>query len=294
MMAAETVSVAVLGVGGMGQGMADSLLRAGIRTVVWDRNAEAAARLATRGATVAASAEDAAAEAGIAITMVPDAAAVLSVALESRMLNALPSGAVWAQMSTIGVEGTERVAALVRSERPDVTFVDAPVSGTRGPAEQGALTIFASGPESAQARLAPIFDALGQRTLWLGPAGLGSRLKLVNNTLLAFIVEGIAESISLAHCLSLTTQAVIDGVGSGPLASAYVNAKMQRIATGEYGPEYSLALGLKDVRLALEAGDEQLPVLAELANTWQVLVDRGLGHQDVTVVTRALDHIAAS
>jgi 3-hydroxyisobutyrate dehydrogenase len=145
-----------------------------------------------------------------------------------------------------------------------------------------------------QARLAPVFDALGQRTLWLGPVGLGSRLKLVNNTLLAFIVEGIAESISLAHSLSLTTQAVIDGVGSGPLASAYVNAKMQRIATGEYGPEYSLALGLKDVRLALEAGDEQLPVLSELANTWQVLVDRGLGHEDVTVVTRALDHIAAS
>ncbi|MDQ1435996.1 MAG: 3-hydroxyisobutyrate dehydrogenase [Actinomycetota bacterium] len=293
-MTADLGPVAVLGVGGMGQGMADSLLRAGIRTVVWDRDGEAAARLGTRGATVAATAEGAAAEAEIAITMVPDAAAVLSVALESRMLHALPSGAVWAQMSTIGVEGTDRVAAMVTRERPDVTFVDAPVSGTRGPAEQGRLTIFASGPESARARVAPIFDALGQRTLWLGPVGLGSRLKLVNNTLLAFIVEGIAESISLAHSLSLTTQAVIDGVASGPLASAYANAKMQRIAKGEYGPEYSLALGLKDVRLALEAADEQLPVLAELANTWQVLVDRGLGHEDVTVVTRALDHIAAS
>lgn len=292
-MTAEMGTVAVLGVGAMGQGMADSLLRAGIRTVVWDRDVEASARLGTRGATVAPTAEDAAGQAAIAITMLPDTAAVVSVAEDARMLSALPHGAIWAQMSTIGVEATERVAALVARERPDVTLVDAPVSGTRGPAEQGHLTIFASGPETAHARMAPIFDALGQRTLWLGPVGLGSRLKLVNNTLLAFIVEGIAESVSLAHLLGLTTQTVIDAVASGPLGSVYANAKLQRIANGEYGPEFALALGLKDVRLALDAGGEHVPALTGIAATWQGVVDSGLGHEDVTVVTRALDQLAA-
>jgi 3-hydroxyisobutyrate dehydrogenase len=91
-------------------------------------------------------------------------------------------------MSTIGVAGTERVAALVRDERPDVTLLDAPVSGSTEPAEQGQLTISASGPDQPRSRVAALFDALGQRTIWVGAVGAGSRLKLVNNTMVAFAV----------------------------------------------------------------------------------------------------------
>jgi 3-hydroxyisobutyrate dehydrogenase len=220
---------------------------------------------------------------------VPDAAAVLSVADEHGMLAALPRNAIWAQMSTIGVAGTDRVAKLAADLRPDVLFVDAPVSGSKGPAEQGALTIFASGPDEARARLTPVFDALGQRTMWVGPAGFGSRLKLVNNTMLAFTAEGVAETVSLAHGFGLTTQTVIDAIGRGPLGSPWANAKMQRMQHGEYSAEFALALALKDVRLALDAGGGRLPVAAQLAGIWQDVVDRGFGGQDVTVVARALD-----
>src|SRR6266542_6173537 len=140
--------VAVLGIGAMGHGMASSALRAGIPTIVWNRDLAATRDLAELGADVAASAADAARRAPIVVTMVTDTDAVISIARDQGMLAALAAGAVWVQMSTIGVAGIERVAAMVDAERPDVTLLDAPVSGSKVPAEQGQLTIFASGPKS--------------------------------------------------------------------------------------------------------------------------------------------------
>src|SRR5688500_12732030 len=144
--------VAVLGLGAMGHGMATSASRAGIRTIVWNRNPAASRDLADLGAEVAETAADAARRAAIVVTMVTDLAAVFSIARDQGMLAALAPGAIWVQMSTIGVAGIERVAHLVNVERPDVTILDAPVSGSKDPAEQGQLTIFASGPEQVRSR----------------------------------------------------------------------------------------------------------------------------------------------
>ena len=285
-MAAE--SVAVLGIGAMGHGMASSALREGIPTIVWNRRPEATRDLAERGAVVADSAADAARRAGIVVTMVTDVAAVVSIAQDQGMLAALAPGAIWAQMSTIGVAGIERVAAMVEAERRDVSLVDAPVSGSKDPAQQGALTIFASGPDDARPRLVPLFDALGQRTIWVGPVGAGSRLKLVNNTWLAFGNEAIAASVALAHRLGLTTRTVADAIGEGPLISPWQASKLQRIANDDFSPQFALSLALKDIRLASEAAGE-LAALACLADEWQRAVDQGLGDSDLTAVTRALE-----
>jgi 3-hydroxyisobutyrate dehydrogenase len=163
-MAVRHEPVAVLGLGAMGHGMAASALRAGIPVIVWDRRVEAAGDLAELGAQVARTPADAARRAAIVVTMVTDADAVISIARDQGMLDALAPGAIWAQMSTIGVAGIDRVAAMVRGERPDVVLLDAPVSGSRDPAERGQLTIFASGPGEARSRVDQLFGALGQRT----------------------------------------------------------------------------------------------------------------------------------
>jgi 3-hydroxyisobutyrate dehydrogenase len=206
------------------------------------------------------------------------------------MLAALDSGAIWVQMSTIGVAGIERVAALVDGERPDVMLVDAPVSGSKDPAAQGQLTIFASGPDEARPRLTPLFDALGQRTIWVGAVGAGSRLKVVNNTWLAFSNEAVATSVALARRLGLDTDTVVDALGGGPLVSPWQAAKLQRIAKGEFSAQFALSLALKDVHLALQAADDgRFAALGCLADEWQQIVDLGLGDQDLTVVTRALE-----
>ncbi len=290
--------VAVLGSGAMGHGMAVSTLRAGIPTIVWNRRPAAAQQLGGLGADVAGTAADAARRAGVVVTMVTDADAVMSIAGDQGMLAALAPGAVWAQMSTIGAAGTERVAAMVRDERPDVLLLDAPVSGSREPAEQGQLTIFASGPQQARPRVAALFDALGQRTIWVGEVGevgAGSRLKLVNNTLVALAAESVATSVALARRLGLETSTVVDALGGGPLVSAWEAAKLQRIAKGDYSAQFSLSLALKDVRLALQAaGDDRFGVLASLADEWGRVVDEGLGDQDLTVVTRWLEQQGGS
>jgi len=290
-MANQTTRLAVLGLGTMGQGMAGAALRAGIPTVVWDRNPEVARALAERGAEVTSTPAAAVRAVDVAITMVTDAKAVTSIAVDLGMLEALPSGAVWAQMSTIGVEATEAIASMVKQRRPDVSFLDAPVSGSKVPAEQGRLTIFASGPEAARPKVEPVFAAIGQRTVWVGPVGTGSRMKLVNNTLLAFSVEGVANSIALAHRLGLDTHCVLEAFEGGPLVSSWEAGKFRRIEAEDYSPEFPLRLALKDVHLALEhGGPERFVVLASLAKEWEEIVAHGAGDEDVTVVTRVLEH----
>jgi 3-hydroxyisobutyrate dehydrogenase len=290
MRATRQEPVAVLGIGAMGHAMATSMLRAGIPTIVWNRTPEATRDLAGLGADVAETAADAARRAAIVVTMVTDTDAVLSIARDQGMLEALGPGAIWVQMGTIGVAGIERVAAMVAAERADVTLLDAPVSGSREPAEQGQLTIFASGPEEARPRVAGLFDALGQRTIWVGEVGAGSRLKLVNNTLVAFAAEAVATSVALARGLGLQAEQVLDALGGSPLVSRWQAAKLQRIANGEFSAQFALSLALKDVRLALQAADEdRLATLACLADEWQQAADQGLGDQDLTVVTRWLE-----
>jgi 3-hydroxyisobutyrate dehydrogenase len=281
--------VAILGIGAMGHGMAASALRAGIPTVVWNRRPAATRDLAGLGAEVAETAADAARRAAIVITMVTDTDAVMSIARDQGMLAALHPGAVWVQMSTIGVAGIDRVASLVQAERPDVTLLDALVSGSKDPAEQGQLTIFASGPEGARPRVTPLFDALGQRTIWVGGVGAGSRLKLVNNTLVAFAAEAVATSVALARRLGLETGTVLEALGGGPLVSPWQAAKLERIAEGEFSAQFALSLALKDVRLAFQAADGGFATLGCLAEEWQQAVEQGLGDQDLTVVTRILE-----
>jgi 3-hydroxyisobutyrate dehydrogenase len=283
-------SVAFLGIGTMGRAMATSALRAGIPTIVWNRNPEATREFTGLGAEVAATPVDAARRAGIVVTMVTDANVAVSIARDQGMLAALAPGAIWVQMSTIGIAGIEQVAALVGAEREDVTLVDAPVSGSKDPAEQGELTIFASGPDQVHSRLDPLFDALGRRTIWVGPVGAGSRLKLVANAWLALAAEAVNTSVALADQLGLKTETVVNALAGGPLVSPWQAAKLERIAQDDFSVQFALSLALKDVHLALEAaGDDRFRTLGSLADEWEQVVDHGLGDRDLTVVTWALE-----
>ncbi|MFD2764860.1 NAD(P)-dependent oxidoreductase [Micromonospora eburnea] len=285
----ETRRVAVLGLGGMGAPMARNILRAGLSTVVWNRHPEPARRLADQGAELATSPADAARGADVVVTMVTDADAVRSIAFDQQMLAAMADGAVWAQMSTIGVTDTERLARQVAAEHPKVLLVDAPVAGSRDPAEQGRLVVFASGPEQARDRVAPVFDAVGQRTVWVGPTGAGSRLKLVNNLLLAFVAEGLAAAVAYGDALGLDRAAVLAALHGSPLVSPWAAEKVERIGRDDYTAQYPLALAVKDVDLALREVDAgRFPAAESLAAEWRRAMAQGLGAEDLTVVTRAL------
>ena len=231
--ALERASVAVLGTGIMGSAMARNLVAAGLPTTVWDRSPEATAPLAAAGAVPAASVPDAIRDAGVVITMLPDADAVESVLFADGLPPFAP-GAVWVQMGTIGVTATTGLASRLAEARPDVTFVDAPVSGSKGPAEAGQLLILASGPAAAELVTAPAFAAIGRRTVWLGAAGQGSRMKLVVNTYLSFLIEGVAEALELGRRLGIGPAAVDAVLEGGLLDAPLADAKLHKIARGDF------------------------------------------------------------
>jgi 3-hydroxyisobutyrate dehydrogenase len=287
MQSAQTV--AVLGVGTMGSAFARRLLGAGMRVSVWDVSHAAAEQLASAGAQVAATPEDAVRNAGVVLTMVPTVASIEETM--PRALAALPRGATWLQMSTIGVDGTERAMALAKVHRPDVVFVDAPVSGSRGPAEAGKLLILASGPAAALDALMPVFSVLGQKTMRWEQAGSGSRMKLVLNTWLAVLGEGIAEVAVLARSLDVSLNDVSACLGSTALDAPWALSKLDKIERQAFSPDFSLALAAKDLHLALDAAHQArqpLPMAQSIATQWEGALQAGLGDRDVTGAYLAL------
>jgi 3-hydroxyisobutyrate dehydrogenase len=285
------MSVAVIGTGIMGGAMARNLVRSGFRTMAWDRSTSAASRLAEAGVHTVTSAPDSVRDANVVITMLPTADVVSSVMLDGGVLEALAHGAVWAQMGTIGVVATDNLAMQVHKIRPDVLFVDAPVSGTKGPAEAAKLLILASGPAEAEPILRPVFAALGRTPMWLGDAGQGSRLKLVINAYLAALIEGVAEALALAKQLGVDPAKLEATIEGGPLDAPLADVKLQKMERGDFSPEFPLEWALKDVDLALAAaGDGALPSLAAISRTWHSAVDAGHGREDISAAVLALSH----
>ena len=243
-------TIAVLGAGGMmGLPMARNLARAGFAVRAWNRTPAKAEPLREDGAEVFDSAAEAVQGAGVILTMLSDADAVLGTV--EGVLDAAGDRTIWLQMSTIGEAATERCAKL--ADEHGVTFVDAPVLGTRQPAEQGQLTVLASGPEGILDRLQPIFDAVGQRTIWVGEAGGGTRLKLVTNSWVVTVTEGAAETIALAEGLGVDPKLFLEAIEGGALDLPYLRIKGTAILERNFEPSFKLRLAAKDAALVEES-----------------------------------------
>jgi 3-hydroxyisobutyrate dehydrogenase len=269
--------------------MARNLVAAGLDTTVWDRSVSAMAPLADAGARVAAAPVEAVRDSRVVITMLPTADVVTSVVFDGGVAEAFAPGAVWAQMGTIGVTETIQIASRLSQLRPDVMFVDAPVSGSKGPAEAGQLLILASGPHEAEAVVNPAFSAIGRKTVWLGEAGQGSKLKLVVNAYMSTLIEGVAEALELAARLGIDTSSLAEAIEGGPLDAPIADAKLHKMERGDFAPEFPLEWALKDVDLALEAaGDDKPPLLAALSRQWHAAVAAGHGREDVSAARLAL------
>jgi 3-hydroxyisobutyrate dehydrogenase len=264
-MASTIGSIAVLGTGTMGLPIARNLARAGLYVSAWDRTPERVAPLRDEGVTVAPDPADAVRGRDALLTMLSDADAVTSVA--EQALPAARDDTIWIQLSTIGLAGTERCVAL--ADQHGVALVDSPVLGTKGPAEQGQLTVLASGPEQALDRCAAVFDAIGQRTLRAGPTGAGTRLKLVANEWIVALVESAAESLALAEGLGVDPRMFLQAIEGGPLDLPYLHAKADMMLKRSFEPpQFSLRLAAKDAALVVEAAEREgldLPVARAIA-----------------------------
>jgi 3-hydroxyisobutyrate dehydrogenase len=258
------VPVAVLGAGGtMGLPMTANLARAGIDVRAWNRSEEKARPLRKAGAQVLASLAEAVSGAGFVLTMVADADAVLDSI--QAALPSLEADATWLQMSTIGEAATDRCIELARER--GIAFVDAPVLGTKQPAEEGKLVVLASGPQDLRDRVQPIFDAIGSKTMWVGDAGAGTRLKIVANSWVLTVTEGAAEAIALAEGLGIDPSLIFEALDGGPLDLPYLRIKGKAILERNFEPMFSLKLAAKDAGLVEESARRHhldLPMFAAI------------------------------
>ncbi len=277
-----TKSVAVLGTGMMGAGMARSLLRAGLDVTVWNRSADKARPLAADGAAVAADPAEAVVGADVVLTVLFDADSTAEVVRDLK----LGADVVWVQSGTVGLDGARRLAELAG----DAGYVDAPVLGTRKPAEEGKLTVLASGPFPLREKVAPVFDAVGARTVWAGERpGDGQRLKLAANSWVLSITAATAQAVALTRGLGLEPEAFLDAISGGAVDSGYAQLKGRAMIAGDFTPSFGVDGAVKDADLILaamrEAGTDDR-VMRALHEQYRVAADHN-GSEDMSAVVRA-------
>ncbi|MCU1676077.1 MAG: mmsB [Frankiales bacterium] len=278
-------TVAVLGTGIMGAPMARNMAQSGLTVRAWNRSGGKAEPLAEFGITVHDTAAGAVLGADLVVTMLAQLEAV-EATMTDDVLAALPAAAVWLQMSTVGMAGTRALAAL--AARHDVAFVDAPVSGTRQPAEAGQLAVIAAGDATLRERCAPVFEAVGSSTRWVGEVpGAATALKLVLNSWVLAVTDGVSEALSLASGLGLEPQVFLDAIKGGSLDIAYAHLKGALMLRGDYPPSFPLALAEKDAGLIIDAAAEAgvpLSVAPAVRADLQQAINRGHGDDDMSAM----------
>ena len=256
----QKVRVGLLGVGLMGSAMAHRLLDRDIAVIAWDRDSKHPRALEGRGGEPADAPSEVVSGAGVVITMLPTAAVVLDVV--EPLLEDWPEDTIWLQMSSVGAAEADQLTQV--AEAHAVALVDAPVSGSTHPAEEGELTILASGPDSARPAVEPIFDALASRVLWVGKAGMGSRLKMAANHWMIAMTAALAESMHLCQAMGLDQRQFIELLDGGPLGTAYGLQKLDEMWRREYPAGFPVRLALKDLELVREVEQSSratMPVL---------------------------------
>lgn len=279
-------TIAVLGTGLIGAPVARNLHKRGFTVHTWNRTAAKAQALVNDGIQAFDSPADAVRGADIIVTVLKDGPSVQE-ALQAAA-STLSKGAIWLQLSTVGTEGIETLAAL--AEQHGLVFYDAPVQGTRQPAELAQLVILASGPVEQRAVVQPVFDAIGKRTLWVSEqTGASSRLKLALNSWAFALTHGLAESLALANGLGVDPALVVDVVTGGPMDSGFFQAKTAAILAENYTASFSIVNAVKDARLVVDAAAQVgVQVDAAQAGLWRFERALEAGHGDKDIVASYL------
>ena len=282
-------AVAVLGLGAMGHAFAANLLKKGFTVYGWNRTPGRGDDLLSEGLIVRETAAQAASDAQVIIAMLTDGDATLAAI--RAVAPSFQQGATFCQMGTIGIQETADAIALLEALRPDMLYLDAPVSGTKAPAENAQILVMASGDASRASDAQQVFDAISRGTQWYGDAGNSQKMKLVINAWLISMMQGVAESMQLAKQFGFTPGQLWETLEGGPLAAPYVKGKLEMIRKEDYTPQMQLQHALKDARLALEnAPQGTMPMMADIVDMWTQASQGGLAEQDLAAVYAWLDN----
>ncbi|GFK29319.1 NAD(P)-dependent oxidoreductase [Tetragenococcus halophilus] len=276
----EMKTIAVLGTGIMGGPMASNLAKSGFAVHVWNRTRAKAEKLIPDGLGVYDTPQEAVKDTDAVLTVLKDAPTVLE-AMNSAQEN-LSKDAIWIQMTTVG----KKIDELIQfAEKHELTFFDAPVQGTKAPAESGELTVMPSGPSEYKEVLTPIFDVIGKKTIWVSEeAGKSSRLKLALNSWVFALTHGVAESLTIAKELGVDPQLVMDVITGGPMDTPYFQQKGKAILNDDYTASFAVKNAVKDAQLivdAMEDEDLQIDITAAGLQRFQRALEEGHGDKDI-------------
>ncbi len=290
----ERETVGVVGTGIMGAPMARNLAKAGFEVIAYNRTASRAEALRADGVAVAGSLAEVGRAASVVITMVPDTPDVLAVVEgEDGLAGAMREGSVLIDMSTISPAGTRALAGRL-AER-GIAMLDAPVSGGSWGAQQGTLTIMVGGEPETFERCLPVFEAMGKSITLMGPSGMGQTTKLVNQILVAGTCAAVAEALVFAASQGADLLKTVEAVSGGAAGSWQLSNLGPRMAQRDFAPGFMVKLQQKDLRLILEAAQEQHVPLAVtgLARQYLTAVEAmGGGDEGTQAVVKAVEALA--
>jgi 3-hydroxyisobutyrate dehydrogenase len=284
-------TVALLGLGVMGSGMAHNLLKAGFPLTVYNRTRAKADALSAKGTRVASTPKEAAGDAQIVISMVGDDSASQAMWLgEDGALAGAQPGAIAIECSTLSLEWVRELAAL--AARHSLAFLDSPVTGSKDAAEAGELRLLVGGDAEVLERARPALEAVSRRIDLFGPTGSGALVKLINNLMGGVQAVVLAEGLALAERAGLDMEQVLSLIINGAPGSPLVKGKAARMVGRDYADtQFALKWMHKDATYALRAADElgtPMPTLAAAREVYRLARNLGLDDADFAAVVEAL------
>ncbi|MGV1098852.1 NAD(P)-dependent oxidoreductase [Thiovibrio sp. JS02] len=282
--------IGFIGLGIMGRLMAANLLRKGHAVMVYNRTAGKSETLAALGAEVAKNPAEIGSWAESTILMLTGPEAITAV-LEGPdgFLATCPPGRTLINMSTVSPDYSRALADRLREK--DLTLLDAPVSGSKKPAEEGTLVILASGPQEIVRTQEALFLAMGKKVVYCGEAGMGSAMKMAINLLLGIMMEGLCEAVAFGERCGLAPELLLDTILAGPLGCGLYGLKTEMLKTNTFPPQFPLKHMAKDINFVVETARDrkaQIPVGEAVAALYNLGLGKGLGEEDFAAVKKLL------
>jgi len=285
--------IGFIGLGIMGKPMALNLLAKGFSLAVYNRTAEKAREFEEKGAKVASTPREVAATAETVILMLSDPSAIDAVVEGADGLFAsMAQGSILVNMSSVSPAYSRDLAG--RAAKRGITLVDAPVSGSKKPAEDGTLVILASGPEEAVTSLEPVFLAMGKKVVYCGEAGMGSAMKMAVNLLLGVMMAGLAEATNFAERQGIETIRFLDTILAGPLSCGLFQLKAEMFKEDLYPTQFPLKHMFKDLRFIMETAESvgaPLSTGGAVKTLYEKATEQGLGEEDFAAVKKLLARV---
>jgi 3-hydroxyisobutyrate dehydrogenase/glyoxylate/succinic semialdehyde reductase len=285
------MKIGFIGLGIMGSRMAANLLKKGHEIVVYNRTKEKANALIAQGALWADSPAEVAKHVNILFTMLsrPDAVAETALLGKRSFLETLLPNSLWVDCSTVNPSFSKLMAGEAKAR--GVRFLDAPVAGSKGPAESGQLLFFVGGDKADVETARPLFEAMGKAVFHLGGHGMGSAMKMVNNIMLNAAMTAFSEAVVLGESLGIPKATMLDTLANSPVVAPFLHLKRQKIEQGTFEVEFPLQWAHKDLHLAVETAYEAgvaMPVVNAVKEVYALALRRGLGEQDFSAVYEVL------